>query len=71
MASAIFTALRNGFVSGFISFGRTFLFLVGCILILPEIFGKIGVWMACPIAELLGLTVAVIFLIAKRKKYGY
>lgn len=71
MASAIFTALSNGFVSGMISFGRTFLFLVGCLLTLPEIFGKTGVWMACPIAEFLGLIMAAIFLLVHRKKYGY
>ena len=71
MASAIFTALSNGFISGLISFGRTFLFLVGALLTLPEIFGKIGVWMACPIAEFLGLAMAVILLVINRKKYNY
>ena len=71
MASAIFTALSNGLISGFISFGRTFLFLVGSMLTLPEIFGKLGVWMACPIAEFLGFVAASIFLLSNRKKYGY
>ena len=71
MASSIFTALNNGLASGMISFGRTFLFLVGSLLILPEIFGKTGVWAAGPIAELLGLIVAAILLIWGRRKYRY
>ena len=71
MASAIFTALSNGFISGMISFGRTFLFLVGALITLPEIFGKLGVWLSCPIAEFLGLAMAVILLLANRKKYDY
>lgn len=71
MGSAIFTALSNGLASGSISFARTFLFLVGCLLTLPEIFGKLGVWMACPIAEGLGMILALILLLKGKKKYGY
>ncbi len=70
-ASSLFTALSNGLVSAIISFARTFLFLVGAILILPEIMGAPGVWWAVPVAELLGIVVAVFFTVTKRKKYHY
>lgn len=69
-ASALFTAFSDGKSSAIISFSRTFLFIVGCILILPILCGEIGVWIAVPIAELLGGFVALYFLIKKRN-YGY
>ena len=70
-SSGMFTALNNGIVSGIISFLRTFLFLVGSLLLLPAAFGKAGVWAAVPVAEALGLIVSVSFIIWGKKKYGY
>lgn len=69
-ASALFTAFSDGKTSAVISFSRTFLFIVGAILVLPNLLGETGVWIAVPAAELLGLSVAVFFLI-KKKEYGY
>lgn len=43
-ASALFTALSNGLVSAVISFARTFLFLVGMLMLLPELWGETGIW---------------------------
>ncbi len=51
--SGIFTALSNGRVSAIISFARTLVFTVVCLLILPSILGIAGVWLAVPCAELL------------------
>ena len=69
--TAFFTALNDGFVSGFISFSRTFIFEISAILVLPIIFGLDGIWFSAVIAEILAICVAIIFLIAKRKKYKY
>lgn len=69
-SSAMFTAFSDGKTSAIISFARTFIFIVGAILILPTILGELGVWIAVPIAELLGVLVSIFFLF-KKKKFGY
>lgn len=70
-ASALFTAFSNGIVSAIISLARTFIFLVGCLLILPFIWGKSGIWFSVPLAEFLGILVSLYFLFWGRKKYQY
>lgn len=70
-SSAFFTALSNGAVSAIISFGRTFVFLSGCILLLPRLWGENGLWLAAPLAELLGMLLALAFLILLRRRYRY
>lgn len=70
-ASALFTAFSDGKTSAIISFSRTFIFIIGAILILPMVLGEWGVWLAVPLAEGLGLIVTVIYLVRKRKIYGY
>ena len=70
-ASAHFTALSNGPVSALISGGRTFVFLVGCIVLLPLAWGTQGLWLSVPAAELLGILLAAWYLLRLRKRYGY
>lgn len=70
-ASSLFTAFSDGLVSALISFARTFLFLVGMLLVLPELLGGVGIWLAVPAAEALGLLVSAGFLVWGRRKYGY
>lgn len=70
-ASALFTAFSDGKTSAIISFSRTFVFLVGSILIFPSLFHEIGLWIAVPVAEGLGAILSLAFLIAKRKIYAY
>jgi len=70
-ASSMFTAFSDGTVSAIISFARTFVFLVGMLLILPVFLGGRGIWLSVPAAELLGLVVAGCFLITKRNTYHY
>lgn len=70
-ASAHFTALSNGPVSAIISGGRTFVFLAGCIVLLPLALGTRGLWLSVPVAELLGILLATWYLIRLRKRYGY
>ncbi len=55
--SALFTALSNGKISALVSFLRTLFFTVLSLLVLPQLFGLFGVWIAVPIAE--GLTLVV------------
>ncbi|MCI8658913.1 MAG: MATE family efflux transporter [Lachnospiraceae bacterium] len=50
-ASGMFTALSNGKISAAISFLRTFGLLAGSILLLPRVWGIVGVWLAVPAAE--------------------
>lgn len=70
-SSAMFTAFSDGKTSAIISFTRTFVFITGAILILPNIIGETGVWIAVPFAEAFGLIVSVLFLIQKKNKYSY
>lgn len=69
--SSFFTALNNGLVSAVISFLRTLVFQIGCVLILPNIFGIDGIWMSVVTAEILALFVTVFCLVKFRKKYHY
>lgn len=70
-SSGLFTAFNNGVVSALISMSRTFLFLVGSLLLLPYFWGEAGVWFAVPVAEFLGLLVSACFLLWGRNKYQY
>lgn len=67
--SALFTALSDGKASAIISFTRTFLFLVAMILLLPHIVGELGVWLAVPVAEALGMLVSITYLIKDRNRF--
>lgn len=70
-SSSMFTAFSDGKTSAIISFSRTFIFIVGAVLILPIILGEIGIWIAVPIAEILGFIVALFYLVTKKKRFSY
>lgn len=74
-ASSFFTALNNGFISAAVSFMRTMVFQLGCVIALPALlpgaFKLDGIWLAIVAAELLAIAVSIMFLAANRKKYGY
>lgn len=63
--------MNDGLVSAMISFARTLVFQIVCVLVLPIFFALNGVWCSILLAELLGLIVTVSLLIANRKKYQY
>lgn len=69
--SSLFTALSNGVISAAISFLRSFVVLIGCLLLLPLILGITGIWLAVPVAEIMTLAVCAFFVIRKRKVYNY
>lgn len=69
--SSFFTALNNGLISALISFLRVAVFQVSMVLVLPLMLGVDGIWGSIPIADLLSAAVTAMFLVRKRKKYGY
>lgn len=69
--SGFFTALNNGLVSAAISFMRTLVFEVGAVMILPIIFGIVGIWSSVVVAEVISLILTIGFMIGLKKKYGY
>ncbi len=69
--SAVFTALSNGKLSAILSFLRTFGLITVLLLTLPNLLGVTGVWLAVPIAELLTMIVALVFLYQNKEKYQY
>ena len=70
-ASSFFTALNDGAVSAAISFLRSLVLPVICILVFPGIWQLDGVWYALAGSEFLSTFVSLAFMIGKRKKYGY
>ena len=70
-ASAMFTAFSDGLVSAIISFLRTFVFLLVCLLVLPLALGLDGIWLAVPVAEGLAVAVSIYYLVRRRKRYHY
>lgn len=55
--SGLFTAFSNGFVSGALSFIRSFLVLTACLYGMTALFGGTSLWLAWPVAELISLFV--------------
>lgn len=70
-SSSFFTALSNGKISAIISFARTFGLILPSLLILPELIGSDGVWLAIPIAEALCSLLSFWFLRSQRIHYPY
>lgn len=69
--SAFFTALNNGFLSATISFVRTFIFEVTCVLALPLILGVDGIWYSIIVAEVSAFLLTAAILFRNREKYHY
>ncbi len=69
--SSFFTALNNGPVSAVISFMRTVVFQVICVLSFPVWWGIDGIWVSVIVAEALAAAVSVMFVVTLRKKYKY
>ena len=70
-ASSFFTALNDGAVSAAISFMRSLVLPVICILALPYFFKLDGVWFALAASEFLSVIVSLFFMLKNRKKYQY
>ena len=70
-ASSMFTAFSNGKISAIISFVRTFGMIVTNILLLPNLIGVNGIWLAVPIAELLTVFLSIYYFFKMRTTYHY
>lgn len=70
-ASAWFTGLGNGQISAALAFSRSIVFEMGCVFILPAIFGAAGIWYSVIIAEVLSLVMCVALVARFRGRYGY
>ncbi|MBR5708362.1 MAG: MATE family efflux transporter [Oscillospiraceae bacterium] len=70
-ASAFFTALNNGLVSGVLSGLRTIVFQVAAILLLPLAFGLDGIWFSVVAAEAAAMLASVFALILFKRRYQY
>lgn len=69
--SSFFTSLNDGSVSAAISFMRSLVLPIICIIVLPIIWKLDGVWFSLIASETVGLTVLLGFMLGRRKKYGY
>ena len=69
--SAFFTALNNGLISAIISFMRTLVLQVVCVMTLPLLWGLDGVWSANVFAEITSLILTFTLFMCHRRKYGY
>ncbi len=69
--SSFFTALNDGLTSALISFLRTLVFQLAAVLLFPLVWGLDGIWMSIVGAEIMSIIATILFLIAKRKRYGY
>ena len=69
--SSFFTALNDGPVSAAISFLRTMVFQIAAVLLFPLVWDLDGIWLSIVAAEVMAVTVTVLFLIGKKKKYQY
>ena len=70
-SSMLFTSVSNGKISAIISFSRTFIFLIGSIIILPVVFDINGLWLAVPVSEILALILSAYFFKKYQKQYSY
>lgn len=62
-ASGMFTALSNGAISAVLAFSRSFVFMLITMLVLPQIFGVNGIWLATPMAEMMALVLSAVMFI--------
>lgn len=67
--SSFFTALNDGLTSALISFLRTLVFQIAAVLIFPVLWGVDGIWWSIVAAEVMAVTITVVLLVVKRKKY--
>ncbi len=69
IGSGLFTAINNGKISAVLAIGRTLVFLIIGLLILPKALDLTGVWLATPFAEI--LTIALTLFFYQKYKYIY
>jgi putative MATE family efflux protein len=69
-ASAYFTGLNNGLVSGILAFTRTFVIQTVLIFVLPLSLGTDGLWLAQAFTELFSVVIAIVFFVMRKRDYS-
>lgn len=69
--SSFFTALNDGAVSAAISFMRSLVLPLVCIIVMPMIWKLDGIWYSLVMSEVLAFFVSIGFMLGKRRKYHY
>ena len=69
--SSFFTALNDGLISALISFARTFVFQVLCVLLLSLAFGLDGIWWSVVVSDMLALILTAVCIVKNKDKYHY
>lgn len=69
--SSFFTALNNGLISAVLSISRTLIFQIGCVFLMPLVFGLNGIWLSMVVAETFACLLSVIMLLINKRKYKY
>lgn len=69
--SSFFTALNDGGVSAAISFMRSLVLPIVCIIVMPMIWKLDGIWYSLVMSEVLAFFVSIGFMLGKRQKYHY
>ena len=70
-ASALFTALNNGKVSLILSFLRSLIIQILCLLTIPIIFGSEGIWYSAVVSDFISLIISIIFILKYKNIYCY
>ena len=70
-SSGFFTSLGDGVTSAIISFLRTLVFQMAAVILLSLIWGIDGIWLSIVVAEVIAVILSAVFVVVKRKKYGY
>jgi putative MATE family efflux protein len=70
MVSTYFQAIGKAIKAVILSLSRTYLFGVPLILILPYLFGEVGIWLATPTAEAMMLILTAAVLVSAKKSSG-
>ena len=67
----MFVALGNPKVASILTTLRNFVIRMSMLLLLPPLFGVIGVWLSFPVSELLSFLLGVVLVVINADNYGY
>ena len=67
----MFVALGNPRTASVLTTLRNFVFRISMVILMPLLFGELGVWLAFPVAEVLSFIVAISLVYFNRDNYGY
>lgn len=68
-SATFFVSQSNGKIGAMISFLRTFLFVMLMLLLLPNIFGTTGIFLAIPISEFLTIIISMLLIKTHNKRH--